>query len=498
MGSGYSTLAVNLLKFQDLGAVPIGVPLANLDDGSGIESTLRKNEACWHKSCFNSCSEMKLERAKKRKIETVEDESVDSNLEENVSSVSPIKRTRLRASYDKPEVASVITQESVIKVCFFCNGTDGRMHRASTFDLDNKVKTAAMKTKNWTLLGKLASGDMHAMDVDYHLTCLSSLYNSARFSSESSFKDEKENVNQEAIAFAELTMYIEENLCEGTTVFLLSDLVKLYTTRLEQLSGMKVQGRINSTRLKEKLLLEMPDMCAHTDGREVRITFKEYVGEALRQIHENTNVDDTAKILTRAASLIRKEVLTIKNSFDGSFERGCQAKAAPAILTELLNMIMLGPNIKNQNQVDDDDEESNSDIANTLAQLIVFNSVKNYKLSEKGKRHNRSKETPATIYIAMVTHAETRKKSLVDKFYRLGLCISYDRLMQISTDLGNKVSEQFEKDGLVCPLDLRKDLFTTGCVDNIDHDPSSRTAKDSFHGTAISIHSASHRRQPRC
>ena len=181
VGSGYSTFAVNLLKFQDLGAVPIGVPLANLDDGSGIESTLRKNKACWHKSCFNSCSEMKLERVKKRKIETVEDESVDSNLQENVSSVSPIKRTRLRASYDKPEVASVITQETVSKVCFFCNGTD----TASMFDLDNKVKTAAMKTKNWTLLGKLASGDMHAMDVDYHLTCLSSLYNSARFSSES-------------------------------------------------------------------------------------------------------------------------------------------------------------------------------------------------------------------------------------------------------------------------------------------------------------------------
>ena len=70
VGSGYSTLAVNPLKFQDLGAVPIGVPLANLDDGSGIESTLWKNEAYWHKSCFNSCSEMKLERAKKRKIET--------------------------------------------------------------------------------------------------------------------------------------------------------------------------------------------------------------------------------------------------------------------------------------------------------------------------------------------------------------------------------------------------------------------------------------------
>ena len=29
--------------------------------------------------------------------------------------------------------------------------------------------------------------------------------------------------------------------------------------------------------------------------------------------------------------------------------------------------------------------------------------------------------------------------------------------------------------------------ITTGSVDNIDHNPSSRTSKDSFHGTAISL-----------
>ena len=34
---------------------------------------------------------------------------------------------------------------------------------------------------------------------------------------------------------------------------------------------------------------------------------------------------------------------------------------------------------------------------------------------------------------------------------------------------------------------LKGGLFTTGCVDNIDHNPSSRTATDSFHGTAISL-----------
>ena len=40
---------------------------------------------------------------------------------------------------------------------------------------------------------------------------------------------------------------------------------------------------------------------------------------------------------------------------------------------------------------------------------------------------------------------------------------------------------------VVCPPKLRHGLFTTGAVDNIDHNPSSATAKDSFHGTGISL-----------
>jgi len=59
--------------------------------------------------------------------------------------------------------------------------------------------------------------------------------------------------------------------------------------------------------------------------------------------------------------------------------------------------------------------------------------------------------------------------------------------MQISADLGNSVCAQFEADGVVCPSKLKTSLFTTGSVDNIDHNPSSRTVKDSFHGTAISL-----------
>lgn len=41
--------------------------------------------------------------------------------------------------------------------------------------------------------------------------------------------------------------------------------------------------------------------------------------------------------------------------------------------------------------------------------------------------------------------------------------------MQISTNLGNSVCAQFEEEGVVCPPKLRQSLFTTGNVDNIDH-----------------------------
>ena len=49
------------------------------------------------------------------------------------------------------------------------------------------------------------------------------------------------------------------------------------------------------------------------------------------------------------------------------------------------------------------------------------------------------------------------------------------------------MSAQYEREAVVCPSKLCKRLFTTAAVDNIDHNPSSTTSQDSFHGTAISL-----------
>lgn len=71
---------------------------------------------------------------------------------------------------------------------------------------------------------------------------------------------------------------------------------------------------------------------------------------------------------------------------------------------------------------------------------------------------------------------------LADKLYNLGLSISYDRVLELSTD---SVCVHFESEGVVCPPKLLKGVFTTAAMDNIDHNQSSVTAQGAFHGTGI-------------
>ena len=60
-------------------------------------------------------------------------------------------------------------------------------------------------------------------------------------------------------------------------------------------------------------------------------------------------------------------------------------------------------------------------------------------------------------------------------------------ILEISAQLGEAVVAQYVEDGVICPPVLRKQLFTTAAVDNIDHNPTATTAQTSFHGTSVSI-----------
>ena len=57
----------------------------------------------------------------------------------------------------------------------------------------------------------------------------------------------------------------------------------------------------------------------------------------------------------------------------------------------------------------------------------------------------------------------------------------------MSTDLGNKLCGHYEMEKAACPPNLRSILFTMAAADNNDHNPSSTSAHDSFHGTGIAL-----------
>ena len=81
-GSGYKKLSQNLRKFNRLGIKT--EELDRLDDGRGLEETLKANEAAYHRSCYLKYNDDKVKRAAKRKSQ------------ELAQSLSPVKTRAVR------------------------------------------------------------------------------------------------------------------------------------------------------------------------------------------------------------------------------------------------------------------------------------------------------------------------------------------------------------------------------------------------------------------
>ena len=146
-------------------------------------------------------------------------------------------------------------------------------------------------------------------------------------------------------------------------------------------------------------------------------------------------------------------------------------------------MLLYGPNIKTQSS-----HSLTPQAALTLSQLVMFNSFVNCRGGITNTlRHKKDRENPLPLYLGVLIHNKTREKELVDALFELGLCVSNDRVMTISTSLRNSLCHYFNIDQAVCPPKLKGELFTTAAIDDIDHNPSSTSAECSFHGTNISI-----------
>ena len=183
-----------------------------------------------------------------------------------------------------------------------------------------------------------------------------------------------------------------------------------------------------------------------------------------------------AAVLLRAANLVQKDISETKCLLvNGSFPDECQLNSVPQSLLALIRLVLYG--------------RSTGEFP--LAQLIVFNS---YTCMHVGRReatksrHTKHGETPLPLFVGVLVHSRTKSKDLVYTLFRLGLFVSYDRVLAVSGDLGNSaLSQHFENLGTVCPSKLNTGVFTTSAVDNIDHSPTAKSAHGSSHGTGISL-----------
>ncbi|XP_068674761.1 uncharacterized protein [Montipora foliosa] len=101
-----------------------------------------------------------------------------------------------------------------------------------------------------------------------------------------SAEEDSNETTLHGIAFASLVSYLEEfRDCENVAVFKLVALAKLYSAKLEEL-GITSSSKINTTRLRERLLGAFPDLSAHTQGRDVLHIFNHAIGDAIRKACE--------------------------------------------------------------------------------------------------------------------------------------------------------------------------------------------------------------------
>lgn len=130
--------------------------------------------------------------------------------------------------------------------------------------------------------------------------------------------------------------------------------------------------------------------------------------------------------------------------------RGALEKPYQPAFFSLWEWLNMGPDIKSQLRFG----ASKTDL--TIAQLLQYNCYARYKEEAATHRHSKYRKTPFPVYMGMSVYG---KRTLVEMLHEHGVSISYDRVLEISAQLGDVTVNKYVNDGVVCPPVLRRGLF---------------------------------------
>ena len=204
---GYAILATNIPLFNEINALPLAVDPARLDEGGGIEATLRRNGAKYHTNCCLAFNNTKLDRAKKR---------------HSCGGKTDGGHAKQRTSLDG-------------QTCIMCEKTspESDLRQVLTMTLDKRLHDCAQTLNDGVLLAQLGGRDAIAQELKYHRACLTALYNRQRShlrSLEKVSHQTKDEPDAYPLFLSELVNYMIETSLQSDepTVFPLVDISQLY------------------------------------------------------------------------------------------------------------------------------------------------------------------------------------------------------------------------------------------------------------------------------
>lgn len=276
----YRSFLNNVVEFRKIVSLPVEL---KLKEDISIEE-LCTYRAVWHKSCHLKFANSKLDRAQQK-----------------------IKRKSTADSSSQAKKAK--RQVSDQNVCIFCDEQGNDLHQVLTLEVDRDVKEMAVQMKDSQLIGKLAAGDMVAIEAKYHSRCMLAYkrkytaYVKSCSETETSANDDSP---AEARTLAELISFMESSAESGILLFKLSSLHDLYVSRLRNLH---VDKSVNKTRLKNRIIEHYHgEIQEQTDGKNTVLVFSQGIETLLKDALKKRSCEEEAFNFVNVAKYIRNDV----------------------------------------------------------------------------------------------------------------------------------------------------------------------------------------------
>ena len=303
----------------------------------------------------------------------------------------------------------------------------------------------------------------------FHGNCNVELWN------ESNRKDAKEKRDdidwKKAQAFHSVITYVVEKMADDReTCIPVKELNQYYVDNLKELG---VDEQCQTTRFAEKLIRSVPNLIKTTVDSKLYVMQSQKVEEL---VSSHVKCPDTyLASLQAVAHPIRMAIDKLENQFIGQFDSSSQIKSVPKLLLLLIMLLIDGSTSTKPSQA-----------VLSVAQMITYHARTNRKI-HKNQKHRKQQETPLMIYTGLKIFFLTRSRQLIDGFFKAGLSVSYDRVLEVTKTLYHNLQEAYLKHGCFFPKILKKNLFSVWLKDNIDVNPKANFAKSSYHGTSSSM-----------